>query len=89
MASECRISSRGARAEGLSGLEGLLAVVSLEVTMEGTGLVRVRRERERIPDFRGCNTEAASAKLCADKRSREEISVGESEGTSGMTGMQR
>jgi len=44
--------------------------------------------RDRVPDFRGCDAEAARAKWCADKRSREEISVGESEGTSGMTGMQ-
>jgi len=65
-------------------LEGLLAVVGLEVTTEGimTG-TGTERWKERVPDFWGC----ASAKRCADKRSRE-ISVGESEGTSGMTGMQ-
>jgi len=34
------------------------------------------------------DAEAASAKSCADKRSRGEISVGVSEGTSGVTGMQ-
>ena len=56
MVSECRISSRGARAEGLSGLEGLLAVVSLEVTMEGTGLVRVRRDRGREFQILGAAT---------------------------------
>jgi len=69
-------------------LEGLLAVVGLEVTTEGirTG-TGTERWRERVPDFRGCNAEAASVK-CADKRSRDEITVGESEGTSGMTGMQ-
>jgi len=69
-------------------VEGLLAVVGLEVTTEGvrTG-TGMERWRERVPDFRGCNAEAASANRCADKRSREEISVGESEGTSGMTGM--
>ena len=48
----------------------------------------MERWRERVPDFRGCDAEAASAR-CADKQSREEISVGESEGTSGMTGMTR
>jgi len=47
----------------------------------------MERWRERVPDFRGCDAEAVSAR-CADKQSREEISVGESEGTSGMTGMQ-
>ena len=71
-------------------MEGLLAVVGLEVTTAdirtGTG---TERWRERVPDFRGCcNAEAASAKGGADKRSREELSVGESEGTSGMTDMQ-
>jgi len=43
-------------------LEGLLAVVGLEVTMEGirTGTGTERR-RERVPDYRGCDAEAASA----------------------------
>jgi len=79
----------GARGDGLSGLEGLLAVVSLEVTTEGirTG-TGTEWYRETVPDFSGGNAEAASAKWCADKRSREEIIVGESEGTSGMTSMQ-
>jgi len=42
-------------------LEGLLAVVGLEVTMEGirTG-TGTERWRERAPDFRGCNAETAS-----------------------------
>jgi len=47
----------------LSGLEGLLAVVGLEVTTKGirTG-TGVERWKERVPDFRGCNAEAASSK---------------------------
>jgi len=44
-------------------VEGLLAVVGLEVTTEsirtGTG---TERWRERVPDVWGCNSEAASAK---------------------------
>ena len=53
----------GARGEGLSGLEGLLAVVGLEVTTEGvrTG-TGTEIERERVPGFRGCDAEAASTK---------------------------
>ena len=76
-----------AQEDRLSGLEGLLAVVGLEVTTEyittGTG---TERWTERVLNFRGCNAKTLGAKWCADKRSREEI--GESEGTSGMTGMQ-
>jgi len=47
----------------LRGLEGLLAVVGHEVSTEGirTGTGK-ERWRERVPDFRGCNAEAASAK---------------------------
>ena len=71
---------RGGRKKELIGLESLLAIVGLEVTTEGTG-TSTGRWRERVPNFRGCNTKTASAKWCADKRSREKISVGESEGT--------
>jgi len=45
--------------------------------------------RARVPNFTGCNAKTASAKWYADKRGGEKISVGESEGTSGMTCMQR
>ena len=57
-------------------MEGLLAVVGLEVTTEGvrTG-TGTERWRERVPDVSGCKAEAA-------------VSVRESEGTSGMTGIQ-
>jgi len=53
----------GSRGEGLSGAEGLLAVVGLEVTTEGvrTG-TSTERWRERVLDSRGCSAEAASAK---------------------------
>jgi len=57
--------------EGLSGLEGLLAVVG-------------RRDRGKEFQILG----AVTLKLCVDKGNREVISVGDSEGTSGMTGMQ-
>jgi len=44
-------------------LEGLLAVVGFEVTAEGIRTVTgTERWRERVPDFRGCNAETASAK---------------------------
>ena len=42
-------------------MEGLLAVVGLEVTTEGIR-TDTERWRERVPDFRGCNAEAARAK---------------------------
>ena len=72
-------------------MEGLLAVVGLEVTTKGirtdTG---IRRDRGGEFQVLGAATLKlrAPSKCSADKRSREEISVGESEGTSGMTGMQ-
>jgi len=45
-------------------VEGLLAVVGLEVTTEGISLsglhgTGTERWRERVPDFRGCNAETA------------------------------
>ena len=44
-------------------MEGLLAVVGLEVTTEGVRDGRgTERWRERVPDFRGCDAEAARAK---------------------------
>jgi len=44
-------------------LEGLLAVVGLEVTTKGIGTgTGMERQRERVTDFRGCNAAAASAK---------------------------
>jgi len=44
-------------------LEGLLAVVGLEVTTEGVRNGRgTERWRERVPDFRGCDAEAVRAK---------------------------
>jgi len=44
-------------------VEGVLAVVGLEVTTEGvrTG-TGTKRWRERVADFSGCGAEAASAK---------------------------
>ena len=44
-------------------MECLLAVVGLEVTTKGirTG-TGTERSRERVPDFRGCDAEAARAK---------------------------
>ena len=44
-------------------MEGLLAVVGLEVTTEDIRTGRgTERWRERVPDFRGCDAEAARAK---------------------------
>ena len=44
-------------------MEGLLAVVGLEMTTEGIRAGTGReRWRERVPDFRGCDAKAARAK---------------------------
>jgi len=60
MVSKSRIS--GVR-KGLSGLEGLLAIVGLELMTKDirTG-TSMEIWIERVPDFRGCNAEAVSAK---------------------------
>ena len=56
MVSQSRIS--GAREEALSGLEGLLEVVDLELMAESIMAgTRSKSRRERVPDFRSCNTE--------------------------------
>jgi len=54
--------------KGLSGREGLLAVVGLEVTTGGirTGL-HSKSTRKRVPDFNSCNANTAGAKCSADK----------------------
>ena len=52
--------------------------------MEGLLAVVGRRDRGREFQILG----AVTLKLCVDKGNREVISVGDSEGTSGMTGMQ-
>jgi len=53
----------GARRKGLSGVEGLLAVVGLEMTTEGvrTG-TGTERWRKIVTNFRGCNATTTSAK---------------------------
>ena len=44
-------------------MEGLLAVVGLEVRTEGARIgTGTKRWRERVPDFRGCDAKAARAK---------------------------
>jgi len=66
-------------------LKGLLAVVGFVVTTKGirTG-TGTERWKERVPDFRCCDLKLR-APNDADERNREEISVGESEATSGMS----
>jgi len=60
----------------LSGLEGLLEIVGLEVMAEG---VRAGTHsegcRERIPDCMSCNTETTGAKRSADMWDAEHISI--------------
>jgi len=53
-----------------------------------SGLVQVWIDRGREFQILGAATLKLREPRCADKRSGEEISVGVSEGTSGMTGMQ-
>jgi len=54
MVSKSRIC--GARGEGLGGLEGLLAVLGLEMTTKVSGLVQVRRDRGREFQILGAAT---------------------------------
>jgi len=67
---------RSARRKGLSGLEGLLAVVGIEVTMEGirTG-TGTERWTERVRSLAAV-TLKLRAPNDADKVSREKISIG-------------
>jgi len=51
------------REEALSGLEGQLEVVGLELMAKGIMAgTHSKSRRERVPDFRSCNTETAGAK---------------------------
>jgi len=44
-------------------MEGLLEAVSLEITMKSVGAgTCLMSWRERVPDFRSCNAEAAGAR---------------------------
>jgi len=56
-------------------LEGLLEMVSLEMTTKSFGLAHIRRAEGRVPDFSSCNAEAAGAKRSANKRNREQIGI--------------
>jgi len=61
MVNQSRI--RGAREEALSGLEGQLEVVRLELIVESIMAgTHSKSHRERVPDFKSCNTETAGAK---------------------------
>jgi len=54
-------------------MESLLEVVSLEITMKSVGAgTRLMRWRERVPDFRSCNAEAAGARWSMNKWNREQ-----------------
>jgi len=49
--------------KALSGLEGLLEIVGLEVMAEGVGAgTHLEGWKDRIPDCRSCNAETAGAK---------------------------
>ena len=61
MVSQSRI--RGAREEALSELEGQLELVGLELMAESIMAgTQSKSQRERVPDFRSCNTETAGDK---------------------------
>ena len=51
----------GARKEALSGFEGLMEVVGLELMAEGIMAgTHSKSRRERVPNFRSCNTETVA-----------------------------
>jgi len=63
----------GARRKALSGMEGLLDIVSLEMTTKSVGAGTLFTSwRERVPDFRSCNAEVASARWSMNKWNREQ-----------------
>ena len=60
----------------LSGFEGQLEIVGLEVMAEGVRAGTYSDGwRERIPDCRTCNAETTSAKRSADIYNRELIGI--------------
>ena len=62
MVSQSRI--RGARKKALSGLEGLLEVVGLELMAESImACTHSKSRRKRVPDFRSCNSETAGSNI--------------------------
>jgi len=61
MVSQSRIW--GPREEALSGLEGQLEVAGLELMAESIMAdTHSKSRREKVPDFRSCNSEIAGAK---------------------------